>query len=54
MSREDAAARIGSQADREARLDGADLVIDNTGDLDLLGAEVDRVWTALVDLQRSR
>ncbi len=53
MSPEDAAARIGSQADRRTRLDGADLVIDNTGDLDELRAEVDRVWRALVDLHRT-
>ncbi len=54
MSPEDAAARIGSQADRETRLDGADLVIDNTGDLEQLRSEVDRVWSDLVDLHRAR
>lgn len=54
MSPEDAAARIGSQADRETRLDGADLVIDNTGDLDHLRSEVDRVWSDLMDLRRAR
>ncbi len=54
MSREDAAARIGSQADRQTRLDGADLVIDNAGGLDRLRDEVERVWGALVDLRRTR
>lgn len=53
MAAEDAAARIGAQADRATRLDGADLVIDNTGDLDELRSEVDRVWRALEELRRS-
>jgi dephospho-CoA kinase len=51
MSPEDAEARIGSQVDRAARLEGADLVIDNSGDEYHLVAEVDRVWAALVDLR---
>jgi dephospho-CoA kinase len=51
MSREDAEARIASQVDRTTRLDGADLVVDNSGDLDHLAAEVGRVWDALVVLQ---
>ncbi len=50
MSRPDAEARIASQPDRTSRLEGADLVIDNSGDEDHLGAEVDRVWAALVAL----
>jgi dephospho-CoA kinase len=54
MSPADAGARIGSQADRQTRLDGADLVIDNSGDLDQLRGEVERVWDALVDLHRAR
>ena len=33
------------------RLEGADLVIDNSGDHDHLAAEVDRVWAALVGLR---
>jgi len=53
MSREDAEARIGSQIDRAARLEGADLVIDNSGDHSHLQSEVDRVWAALTAL-RSR
>ena len=51
MSPEDARARIDSQPDRQTRLDGADLVVDNSGDLDHLRAEVDRVWAELVDLR---
>ncbi len=54
MSPADARARIGSQADRATRLEGADLVVDNGGDLAHLGAEVDRVWTELVELRRAR
>jgi dephospho-CoA kinase len=54
MSPADAGARIGAQADRETRLDGADLVIDNTGTLDHLGREVERVWNALRELHRDR
>jgi dephospho-CoA kinase len=43
-----------SQPDRSDRLDGADLVIDNAGDLAHLEAEVDRVWAALVGLRGQR
>jgi dephospho-CoA kinase len=53
MARSDAEARIGSQIDRAARLEGADLVIDNSGDHSHLQSEVDRVWAALTAL-RSR
>jgi len=51
MSRADAEARIGFQIDRATRLDGADLVIDNSTDHDHLRREVDRVWSALVELR---
>jgi dephospho-CoA kinase len=50
MSLEDARARIDAQPDRAARLEGADLVVDNSGDLAHLRAEVDRVWGELVAL----
>jgi len=53
MDPADAEARIGSQIDRTARLEGADLVVDNSGDHAHLQAEVDRVWTVLTGL-RSR
>lgn len=46
----DAKARIASQAGREDRLALADFVIDNTGDLAALDAEVDRCWTWLQTL----
>ncbi len=54
MDRTDAEARIGSQADRDTRLAGADLVIDNSADHDHLRAEVERVWAALAALREAR
>ena len=54
MSREDAEARIGSQIDRASRLEGADLVIDNSGDHAHLAAEVERAWGRLVGLRDGR
>lgn len=47
----DAKARIAAQATREDRLALADFVIDNTGDLAALDAEVDRCWTWLQTLE---
>jgi dephospho-CoA kinase len=44
MDPADAAARMGAQLTREARLEGADFVVDNSSDLDHLAAEVDRLW----------
>jgi dephospho-CoA kinase len=54
MALADAEARIGSQIDRATRLDGADLIIDNSGDEEHLRAEVDRVWAVLADLRDHR
>ncbi len=54
MSGEDAAARIAAQPDRSARLAVADIVVDNSGDLDLLTREVDRAWAALRTLGGAR
>jgi dephospho-CoA kinase len=51
MPREDAEARIAAQIDRQTRLEGADLVIDNSGDEQHLADEVDRVWDQLVKLR---
>ena len=51
MAPDDARARIDSQPDRGARLEGADLVVDNSGDHDHLRAEVDRVWAELEALR---
>ncbi len=42
---------MASQPDRAARLEGADLVVDNSGDEAHLRAEVDRVWGALLELR---
>src|ERR1019366_8333784 len=51
MPPHDARARIDSQPDRQARLEGADLVVDNSGDHDHLRVEVDRVWAELEALR---
>lgn len=47
LAEDDARARIAAQADDSARLAIADLVVDNSGGLDDLDAEVDRLWSAL-------
>ncbi|MEW2355137.1 dephospho-CoA kinase [Spirillospora sp. NPDC029432] len=47
MAEEDARARIGHQASREARRAIADHVIDNSGSLDDLKAQVDALWETL-------
>ena len=44
FSEEDARARMGRQASREERLARADVVIDNSGDLESLEAQVDDLW----------
>ena len=44
LAEEDARARIAAQASREQRLAIADVVIDNSGDLDHLRSEVERAW----------
>jgi dephospho-CoA kinase len=41
---DDARARIANQVDRATRLAHADFVVDNSGDLDHLEHEVDRLW----------
>ncbi len=46
-SREEAAARIAAQAPRDVRLAQADVVIENSGTLAELYAQVDRFWAAL-------
>ena len=50
MPREDAEASIAAQIDRQTRLEGADLVIDNSGDEQQLANKVDRVWEELEKL----
>lgn len=54
MSRADAEARIAAQIDRQARLEGADLVVDNSRDRGQLSEEVARVWDYLIMLQQRR
>ena len=44
MNEDDARARIAKQASREKRLEIADKVIDNSGDMQSLAAQVDQVW----------
>jgi dephospho-CoA kinase len=52
FAEEDARARIGRQASRDERLAAADFVVDNSGDLAALQAEVDRCWTWIATLPR--
>lgn len=47
MAEADARARVAAQATREQRLALADVVVDNSGDLAHLAAEVDRAWAFL-------
>lgn len=49
---DDARARIARQASREDRLARADVVIDNSGDLAALDAEVERAWVWIESLPR--
>lgn len=49
MSESDARARIAAQASREDRLAAADIVIENTGTVEDLVADVDAVWAELTD-----
>ena len=46
----DARARIARQATREQRLEGADFVVDNSGDVDALAPQIDRLWDWLTSL----
>ncbi|WP_031002692.1 dephospho-CoA kinase [Streptomyces sp. NRRL F-5727] len=47
MAADEAGARMAAQADRAARLEIADLVIDNDGPLDALEPQVRKVWDEL-------
>ena len=53
MDEADARARIARQASREERAAGADRIVDNTGDLDALDAQVDELWAWLRTLPHS-
>ena len=46
----DARARVAAQATREDRLSLADFVVDNSGAVDALDAEIDRCWTWLASI----
>ncbi len=50
FSEDDARARIARQASREDRLKGADFVVDNSGDLNSLVGQIERLWTWLQSL----
>ncbi len=50
----DAEARMAAQPSRQQRLAGADLVVDNSGDLDQLRGEVDRLWEQIRQLATAR
>jgi dephospho-CoA kinase len=50
MDADDARARISSQISRDERLATATHVIDNSGDVDALRAQVERLWAELVTL----
>lgn len=52
MRPDDARRRMAAQAGREQRLAGADFVVDNSGDLDHLEAEIDRCWAWIEGLPR--
>lgn len=54
FSERDARARMAAQPSRAERLEGADLVIDNSGDRTRLTSEVDRIWTELVARARGK
>jgi dephospho-CoA kinase len=52
MTEEDVRARMAAQPSRDERLEGADYVVDNSGDTEHLAREVDRVWAELEELRR--
>jgi dephospho-CoA kinase len=50
FSESDARARIARQASRDERLRDADFVIDNSGDIDDLDPQIDKLWQSLGSL----
>lgn len=54
MSEADALARIEAQASRKERLAAADVVLDNSGSVDDLRAQVERLWSDLQERGRNR
>ena len=53
FDRADAEARVAAQISRSERVAMADFVVDNSGDLDHLGAEIDRCWAWIETLPPS-
>lgn len=53
MDADDARARMNSQISRDDRLAGATHVIDNSGDVESLRAQVDALWAELEELARA-
>ena len=54
MDERDVQARVQAQASREERLRIADFVVDNSGDLEHLAAELDRCWDWIEGLSARR
>ena len=52
FSEDDARARMANQVSREKRLEKADFVVDNSGTLAELEAQVDRCWAWIATLER--
>lgn len=52
FSEDDARARVANQVTREERVAVADFVVDNSGSLDALEAELDRCWAWIETLER--
>ncbi|HEY3867088.1 MAG TPA: dephospho-CoA kinase [Actinocrinis sp.] len=50
MAPDEAGARIAAQAPRETRLAAADVVIDNSGAREALGAQVDALWSRIAGI----
>ena len=50
FAEEDAKNRISNQVQREERIEKADFVVDNNGDLNSLNAEIDRAWNWIESL----
>jgi dephospho-CoA kinase len=51
FDRADAEARVGAQMKREERMAGADVVLDNSGDLDALTRQVHELWERLTKME---
>ena len=54
FTRQDAEARVSAQVTRGERAEGADVVVDNSGDRDHLRGEVERLWAELEARRRAK